>query len=63
MQTRSSAAAAIRGGTNDADQLLQDNKNNFIPRTSRIIMKSFPAGTVLCHGMYGNRQLETMSNR
>ena len=39
------------------------NKNNFTPRTSRIIMKSFPASKALCHGMYDNRQLETISNR
>ena len=63
LQTGSSAAAVIGGGTNDADQLLQDNKNNFIPRTSRIIMKSFPAGKALCHEVYENEQLETISNR
>lgn len=63
MQTGSSAAAIFRGGANDADQLLQDNKINFTPRTSRIIIKSFTAGKALCHGVYENRQLETMSNR
>ena len=55
MQIGSSAAAIFRGGTNDADQLLHDNKNNFTPRTS-------PAGKAPCHGVYENRQLETMSN-
>ena len=62
MQTGSSAAVIVRGGSNGANQLLRDNKNNFTPRTSRIIMKSFPAGKALCHGVYENRQLETISN-
>ena len=61
MQTGSSAAAIVRGGSNG--QLLQDNKNIFTPRTSRVIMKSFPAGKALCYEVCENGQLETISNR